>query len=70
VTELHYRLRPRRPPARRGRGALRVALGLLALAVAFVLGVALGKSLGDSPHSGGTQTLVRTLQPLPQRPDR
>jgi hypothetical protein len=70
VTELNYRLRPSRPPARRRRTTLRALLGLLALAVAFVLGVALGKALGDSPHPGGTQTLVRTLQPLPQRPSR
>jgi hypothetical protein len=70
VTRLDYRLRPRRPPARRRRSALRVVLGLLVLAVVFVLGVALGKALGDSPHAGGTQTLVRTLQPLPQRPSR
>jgi hypothetical protein len=70
VIGLEYRPRPRRPPAQRRRSGLRVVLGLLVLAVVFVLGVALGKALGDSPHPGGTQTLVRTLQPLPQRPGR
>jgi hypothetical protein len=33
----------------------------------FALGVALGLALEDRPVPGGTQTYVRTLQPLPQK---
>jgi hypothetical protein len=36
--------------------------------VVFVVGLALGKSLGDNPSPGGRQTLVRTLRPLPLAP--
>jgi hypothetical protein len=39
--------------------------------VAFGLGVALGQALNDGPGAaGGTQTLVRTLTPLPLAPAR
>jgi len=55
-------------PRRRRRRLLRGILALLALAVVFVLGVALGKALNDSPQRGGPVTYVRTLQPLPQQP--
>ena len=33
----------------------------------FGLGVALGLALDDRPVPGGTQTFVRTLEPLPQQ---
>ena len=59
--------RPRRPPPRRRRWPRVVAI-LLGLAVAFVLGIGLGESLHDNPGSGGSQTLVRTLNPLPLVP--
>ena len=36
--------------------------------VVFVVGVAVGESLHDNPKPGGTQTLVRTLKPLPLAP--
>jgi hypothetical protein len=39
-----------------------------ALVVAFVVGIALGEALHDNPQAGGTQTLVRTLHPLPLAP--
>jgi hypothetical protein len=55
-------------PRRKRRPLLRAGLALLALAVVFVLGIALGKALNDSPQSGGTVTYVRTLKPLPQQP--
>ena len=45
--------------------ALLVAAGL---AVAFVIGIALGESLDDASSPGGTQTLVRTLKPLALAP--
>jgi hypothetical protein len=36
--------------------------------VIFAVGVAVGESLHDNPKPGGTQTLVRTLRPLPLAP--
>jgi hypothetical protein len=47
---------------------LRLLVGLVAVAVVFALGVALGEALHDNPSGGGTQTLVRTLKPLPLPP--
>ena len=44
------------------------ALVLVGLVVAFAFGVALGEALRDNPQPGGTQTLVRTLRPLPLAP--
>jgi hypothetical protein len=41
---------------------------VLALLAAFVVGVGLGEALHDNPKPGGTQTLVRTLHPLPLVP--
>ena len=35
------------------------------LGAAFVIGIGVGEALHDQPDSGGTQTLIRTLQPLP-----
>lgn len=46
----------------------RRALLAAALLVAFVVGIALGEALHDTPDVGGTQTLVRTLHPLPLAP--
>lgn len=57
-----------RPRRRRRRFPVR---GLLALAIAmlvFLAGVAFGYALRDDPEPGGTVTIVRTLEPLPQRP--
>jgi hypothetical protein len=59
-------LPPRRRPARRRRWP-RVLVAVLAALVLFGLGVALGLALDDRPVPGGTQTFVRTLEPLPQR---
>jgi hypothetical protein len=47
------------------KARLLVAGGLV---VAFVVGIALGEALHDNPAPGGTQTLVRTLHPLPLAP--
>jgi hypothetical protein len=44
------------------RRRLLVAAGL---GVAFVAGIGLGEALDDQPKSGGAQTIVRTLRPLP-----
>jgi hypothetical protein len=39
-----------------------------AIVVVFVVGVALGEALNDNAKPAGTQTLVRTLNPLPLAP--
>lgn len=46
----------------------RVVLLAAAAVVVFVVGIALGKALGDNPKPGREQTLVRTLRPLPLAP--
>ncbi|MBA3842181.1 MAG: hypothetical protein H0X39_06125 [Actinobacteria bacterium] len=43
-------------------------LALLGIVVAFVVGIAVGESLDDASPPSGTQTLVRTLEPLPLAP--
>lgn len=45
----------------------RVAALVAAAVIVFALGVALGLALDDRPVPGGTQTFVRTLEPLPQQ---
>jgi len=59
--------RPRRRERRRRRVPSWALVGA-GLLVAFVVGIAVGESLHDIPAPGGTQTLVRTLQPLPLAP--
>jgi hypothetical protein len=46
----------------------RLLLAAIGLVVAFVLGIALGQALDDNPGAGGTQTIVRTLEPLQLAP--
>jgi hypothetical protein len=59
------RQRRRRPSRRRRIG--RVVLAVLALVLAFLLGIAFAETLDERPPSGGTVTTnVRTLTPLPQ----
>ncbi len=55
-----------RRAARRRRTWPRVVTAVAAAALLFALGVALGLALDDRPVPGGTQTFVRTLEPLPQ----
>jgi len=38
------------------------------LVLVFAVGVALGESLNDNSAPAGTQTLIRTLSPLPLAP--
>jgi hypothetical protein len=38
---------------------------LLAVAVAFVAGLAVGAALDDNPRPGGSVTVIRTVEPLP-----
>ena len=47
---------------------MRRALLAGAVVVVFVLGIAVGEAAHDNPKPGGTQTLVRTLRPLPLAP--
>jgi hypothetical protein len=47
--------------------ARRAALAVGA-AIVFAVGIGLGQSLDDNPEQGRTQTLIRTLQPLPLMP--
>ena len=57
------------PTNRRGRRRRRsVLLFVLAAAVLLVAGVGLGEALHDNPKPGGSQTIVRTLNPLPLLP--
>ena len=46
----------------------RAVLLAAAAVLVFVVGIALGKALGDNPKPGREQTLVRTLRPLPLAP--
>jgi len=61
------RERPRRRPRRR-RPVLTVLVVAVGAVVVFLVGVAFGLALHDDPEPGGSVTIVRTLEPLPQRP--
>lgn len=56
-----------RRSARKRRTWPRVLAAVVGAVILFALGVALGLALDDRPVPGGTQTFVRTLEPLPQR---
>ena len=60
---------PRRSERRAARRLLGPALVSLAAALVFLLGVALGRALEAGSNPGETQTLVRTLRPLPLSPE-
>jgi len=47
---------------------IRVAAVVIGIVIVFAIGVALGESLNDAGSGGGTQTLNRTLRPLPVAP--
>ncbi len=67
----HERARGRgrgRPSRSTGRRLVGWLLRLAVLAVVFVAGLAIGKALEQSPSPGGTQTIVRTLEPLTVEP--
>jgi hypothetical protein len=42
---------------------IRLLLAAVAVAVVFVLGIAVGEAVHDNPKPGGTQTIVRTFRP-------
>jgi hypothetical protein len=56
------------PAVPRRRQRQRILLLAVAAAVVFVVGVALGEALHDNSSPGGSQTIVRTLNPLPLLP--
>jgi hypothetical protein len=53
---------------RRGRRTRRLLVGAVGLGLAFLAGLGLGEALHDNPKAGGTQTVIRTLRPLPLVP--
>lgn len=60
-----------RARARRHKRSRRVVtsiLGLVLLGVVFFAGLAIGRAVEDAPRPGGTQTVVRTLEPLTVEP--
>ncbi|MGL6278923.1 MAG: hypothetical protein ACRC50_05130 [Gaiella sp.] len=61
------RVERRRSAKRARRPWLRWLALTAAGALLLALGVAFGLALGDRPEPGGEQTIVRTLEPLPQR---
>jgi hypothetical protein len=42
-----------------------LAVRVLAVLVAFGIGVAVGEALHDNPKPGGTQTVISTVRPGP-----
>ena len=59
--------RRRTRPRRSRRDAVgRVVLAVVGLALAFLLGIAFARTLDERPESGGVETIVRTLTPIPQ----
>jgi len=46
----------------------RLLVAAVLAAAVFAVRIAVGESLHDNPRPGGTQTLVRTLKPLPLAP--
>jgi hypothetical protein len=56
-----------RPQRRSRRNVVRrLALVIGGLALAFLLGIAFARTLDERPESGGAETIVRTLTPIPQ----
>ncbi|HEY4621526.1 MAG TPA: hypothetical protein VIG93_07465 [Gaiellaceae bacterium] len=53
---------------RRRRTIWRRLAVALALVLVFLVGIAFGQALDDTPDRGGVTTTVRTLEPLPQEP--
>jgi hypothetical protein len=58
--------RRRRPST--GRRVVGWIVRLLVIAAVFVAGMAVGRALEDAPSPGGSQTVVRTLEPLTVEP--
>ena len=65
MSDLDQRLARRR--ASRPRRWPKVLAGVILAALLFLAGLALGLALEDRPVPGGTETSIRTLEPLPQQ---
>lgn len=63
------RERGRARQRRRSRRVVGTILTLVLLGVVFVAGLAIGRAVEDAPRPGGTQTVVRTLDPLTVEPE-
>jgi hypothetical protein len=57
-----------RRAARRRRRWPRVLAVVVGAVLLVAVGLAVGLAFQDRPVPGGTQTFVRTLEPLPQQP--
>ena len=57
------RAQARRDARARRRRAFTWGLAAAVAVIVFVAGVSLGKALEEPPRPGGTQSLVRTLEP-------
>jgi hypothetical protein len=64
----YERGRDRRRRSSPGRRILAWILRLAVVAAVFVAGLSIGGALEDAPDPGGTQTVVRTLEPLTVEP--
>jgi multisubunit Na+/H+ antiporter MnhB subunit len=54
-------------PRRRARERIgRIVLVVVGVVLAFLLGIAFARTLDERPKSSDTETIVRTLTPLPQ----
>jgi hypothetical protein len=51
-----------------GRRLVVWILRLAVLAVVFLVGLAVGRAVEQAPEPGGTQTIVRTIEPLTVEP--
>jgi hypothetical protein len=61
--------RPRaRDRPRKRRSLVRPVLLVVAFVLVFLVGIAFGQALDDSPEPNGVTTSVRTLTALPQAP--
>lgn len=67
MSTLDRAARRRRARSASGRTWLRVVVALVGAALLLSIGLAVGLALGDRPQPGGEQTIVRTLEPLPQQ---
>ncbi len=57
-----------RDRTRKRRSLMRPVLLVVAFVLVFLVGIAFGQALDDSPEPNGVTTSVRTLTPLPQAP--